>query len=456
MRSAPFYDEGATYKMRTTITRCRELHRQGAATQYSCPKKLACVVFLVMSLLGGITIAEVPAPSSPSPSSAVSDLEREKLALEVEKLRAEKAVAAADPLEQRKLALEVEKLQLENASSVRDLSTRQGWLNLFYSNVSLFTALFVGAWALYKYLSERTKGRLEREEGRFEQIVRGLGSEHDQERVSSAVLLPTFLQPQYRRFYVQVFNLAAGNLRVRLSPNSDELAKASRHDQSIDLSQSLRRSLLSVFRESYPKARDSILTRRKWWRFWERHDINPSVLVRGNLNAAHVCLDHAFLDNADLNYAWLREASLQRATLKGARLEYAVLERGDLSGAVLDAADLSNANLKGADFTEASLVHSDFSGARVDEAVFNRSKLANATFYKCTAINTRFTDADLTEAVFDDVIFDIQRPANLESAQSLKGAVLKNVRGLTSAQVARCEEMGARFEGLSNTPKALA
>lgn len=350
----------------------------------------------------------------------------------------------ANQLAHEKLALEVEKLKIDNSNNLRNFSTPQGWLNLLYGNVSLITAIFVGAWALYRYLSERTKNRLASEDERFEQVVKSLGSEHDQERVSSAVLLPTFLRAGYERFYVQVFNLAAGNLRVQ-SPESANgtfnqraaLAPAPQKTPKIsDLQESLRRTLISVFREAYPRARDFAL---------RKHKGPTETLVRGQLNAAHVCLDGAYLASADFKHAWMREASLCRTNLRGARLEHTVLERSNISCANLEEAELGGANLKGVDFTGANLASADLSGAGIDDAVFNRANLNKITIKDCTASSTNFTDADLTEAKFFNVAFDSARPANLEAAKVLSGADFIDVTGLTPDQIILCEKKGAKF-----------
>jgi len=89
-------------------------------------------------------------------------------------------------------------------------------LNLLYGNVSVTVAIALGFVGLFRYLRERREELVKREDERFEEVVKGLGGEQDQQRVSSAVLLPTFLRKGYERFYIQVFNLAAGNLRGKV------------------------------------------------------------------------------------------------------------------------------------------------------------------------------------------------------------------------------------------------
>ena len=98
----------------------------------------------------------------------------------------------------------------------RDTSHRAWVLNLLYGNVSVTVAIALGFVGLFRYLRERREELVKREDERFEEVVKGLGGELDQQRVSSAVLLPTFLRKGYERFYIQVFNLAAGNLRGKV------------------------------------------------------------------------------------------------------------------------------------------------------------------------------------------------------------------------------------------------
>jgi hypothetical protein len=176
----------------------REGHAKRSRSRYAA-FAWACV-FLLLCLLSLLPAsAQTPSPSpSPTPDSLRIKLENEKLGLE-----------------NTKLGLENEKLTLENEYNKRELSLR-GLGNWLYVNIPVFLALLVAGGGLYKYFDERKKTRLNREEERFEGVVKSLGSQYEQERISAAVLLFTFLDPKnrkYRRFHEQVFNLAAGHLR---------------------------------------------------------------------------------------------------------------------------------------------------------------------------------------------------------------------------------------------------
>jgi hypothetical protein len=327
-------------------------------------------------------------------------------------------------LEREKLKLEVDKLRIDNANAERSLTTTRGWLNLLYGNVSVIVAVVLGFWGLFRYIRERHEELLKREDERFEEVVRGLGSETDQQRVSSAVLLPTFLRKGYERFYLQVFNLAAGNLRASTSNQSAPFARA----------------LTSVFRESYPRARNALK---------EQPGINEELHTGRYLNAEGVKLDGAFLAGADLSDAWLRGASFREATLRGANLTKAILEGSDCVAAELAQATLCEANLKSADFSRADLENADFSGARADSAKFNGADLTDTTMYGGTVGGADFSGANLTKAKFRGVIFASAspdgEPANPEAAEKLSGSVFDNVTGLTNGQIVLCKEKGAVF-----------
>ena len=85
-------------------------------------------------------------------------------------------------LEFEKLQLELEKLQTENRNNERNLSSGRGWLNLFFSNVTILVAILFGFIGFLKYLGQRTDELRRREEERFEGVVKSLGGEREQEQ----------------------------------------------------------------------------------------------------------------------------------------------------------------------------------------------------------------------------------------------------------------------------------
>jgi hypothetical protein len=276
-------------------------------------------------------------------------------------------------------------------------------------------------------LRERREELLKREDERFEDVVKGLGSEQEQQRVSSAVLLPTFLRKGYERFYLQVFNLAAGNLRTHDEPGPKLISPGP-----------LARALISVFRESYARARDALK---------EDPKISNDVRTGRYLNAAGVRLGRAFLAGADFRDAWLREASLREAILRGANLAGANLEACDCVRTDLGQATLQKTNLKQADLSGANLENADLSGTRGDNAKFKQANLSAITMDGGTLGGADLSGADLSRARFQNVDFASASPdgvaANPEAAEKVLGAVFDNVTGLSVEQINLLRQKGA-------------
>ncbi|RYY29470.1 MAG: hypothetical protein EOP62_01145 [Sphingomonadales bacterium] len=328
---------------------------------------------------------------------------------------------------------EIEKLQRENTkldieiqNGNRNPLTLAGFLNFLYENGALLAAVIAGIAGMVKYLSERSKERIQAEDQRFENIVAALGSEHLQERANAAVLLGTFLRKGYGRFYTQVFNLAASSLRAK-DLNAE-------FDQSI---YSMRNSLSVLFRDAYPLARDQIVATSG----------NSIIDTQSNLNAAHVMLSGSYLANADFSHAWFRGANFFRTSLKAADFTGANLERCSFQEAVLDEAVLRDVNLIGTSFDNASLRHAEITNGRADDVSFAGADLRHVMFIKTVLPRADFAEADLSEADFRDV--DL-RDSNIESADSLEGARFLGVRGLSPKQIDQCRKLGAvvhAFEG---------
>lgn len=428
------------------------------------------IVAALLMLLIPSASAEVSAQPTPvgqaTQVGSTPTPDPERVSLEKEKLR----------LERDKLQLETEKLRIENANSVRDLDDRRGWLNLLFGNLTILTTIIVGAWGFYRYFERRGAELRSHEEERFEGIVKSLGSEHAEERVSAAVLLPTFLSLKYARFHEQIFNLAAGHLRaesggkvgagsvtklelptavskleLRVTPPEGHVGPGVEDEhpskvvaQSSELVPAppgpLAQALANVLSKSYRLARDAKVRKREG---------DLAVFTRQSLNAAGVRLDGTYLANIDLRNAWFRQASLRGTTLSGALLTKAVLEGSDMSGARLNEAELVGANLKNVNFTGANLTKAGLDGADLDGANFKGASLNEIQMMGGTAAGANFKDADLTGARFEGVDFSPSDPhkwpVNLEDARSLDKVTFKDVAGLSEAQVSICRMRGAEF-----------
>ena len=73
-----------------------------------------------------------------------------------------------------------------------------------------------------RWLKDQETEREKRAEERFQSAVEGLGSEREEARIGAAILLRTFLRPGYEQFYIQTFDLAVANLRLPRIPHPAE------------------------------------------------------------------------------------------------------------------------------------------------------------------------------------------------------------------------------------------
>jgi uncharacterized protein YjbI with pentapeptide repeats len=252
--------------------------------------------------------------------------------------------ATVTALTKEKLAQEVQQLRIQN-----DLSF-WSWLRT-NAAVLLSTLVVVGGAliGLFRWIQDRQDAREKQDEERFQSAVTALGSETLGAKIGAAVILRTFLQSSYGRFYGQVFDLTVANLRL---PNCGLSPQAEAHP--------LLHLLTTVFREAYVAARDGLHTRPEY------------------LNATDVQLITAKLPSADLRRCWMAGAKLMEADLNGAQLDAANLSRANMTSAqleqaVLIGADLTEAVLIGAHLERADLTGADLTGADLTGAVLTRT-----------------------------------------------------------------------------------
>jgi uncharacterized protein YjbI with pentapeptide repeats len=232
-----------------------------------------------------------------------------------------------------------------------------------------------------RWLEDRRAEREKRTEERFKSVVEGLGDPSPATQVGAAILLRTFIRPgpDNEQFYGQVLDLAVANLRLHTNDLTDP--------EPLD---SLRQALITVFKESFPLARD-----------WLK-------LPAQSFDATHIRLDNAYLSAADLEEAWMQEAYLRKATLHIANLKFANLRLAKLTGA-----NLSEANLSGADLTGANLSGTDLTGANLSEANLSGADLTGANLSGTDLTGANLSEADLTGTYLHKVNF---ARANLSKA----------------------------------------
>ncbi len=101
-----------------------------------------------------------------------------------------------------------------------------------------------------RWLEDREAEREKRVEERFQAAVTGLGDEKEGAKIGAAILLRTFLRPGYERFYTQIFQLVAANLRLPRTPTPPEDSAA-----PLPLT-ALSQALMIAFIEAFPLARE--------------------------------------------------------------------------------------------------------------------------------------------------------------------------------------------------------
>jgi uncharacterized protein YjbI with pentapeptide repeats len=295
-------------------------------------------------------------------------------------------------------ALEKEQL----IQQVKQLQNQNDW---YWTSASTFLStmalLIAGIFGAVRWFGDRRIERDKRAEERFLAVVESLGGERTETRVGAAIMLRTFLAPGYSQFYNQIFDLAVANLRLRAVVVLPGTATTS------EPLTPLAQALIVIFKEAFPLARDLLKQDPRYF------------------NASLVQLDNAYLSGADLRTIRMPQVSLREA----------IMNRTDFTGALLSDTVFVKAELKGANFSNALLRRSDFSHANLTEANLVKTKLRGAI-----CIGTNFAEADLTQAELPGVNLT---QSNIEKAQSLSGAKMIGVIGLTQAQRDACVAKGA-------------
>ena len=367
---------------------------------------------------------------------------------------------------------------LNKEKLLQDVDQQQHTLgNWFWNNgaaiISSLVLVIAGVFTLLRYLrdqrNEREKQRnehqIEREkraEERFQSAVTALGDEKESTRIGAAILLRTFLHPDYEQFHTQIFDLVVANLR--LPRTAHQPIEPTLPQPMTPFSQ----ALVMLFKESFPLVREKLQK--------EHPQFNPE-----SLDASLTQLDGAYLSGADLKQAWLpvaslRDASLYMTDLRGADLDEADLSQAYLSRVNLRAARLRASNLKGANlqnaelgeaycrrakFSKADLSGADLSQANLEEAdlreaLLNGANLSQANLQgadlSAASINATKTfmtafgaeiDLDAADLGGADLKGANLSGVNLEKALSLKDTDLRQVIGLTKEQLEACKAKGA-------------
>ena len=428
--------------------------------------------------------------------------------------------AAVTALNKEKLAQEVQQLKNQNDRSTAAWFWNSGGL-LGTVVAALLAVAGVLATVVFNAQKERTdrteaqdKDLKDKAEERFKTAVTALGDEKEGVQLGGAILLRSFLNKDdkeiYGRYYTQIFDLAVAYLRLPRTSNPPEDPDGIPHspeDPNAPLPlTTLRQALIVVFKEAFPLARRSA----------EGSDKVEGALQY--LDATGIQLDNAYLVGADLKQIWMPQVSLRYASLSTANLSTANLSRANLSGANLttanfsgadlsranlttanlttadlSGADLSGADLSGADLTTAKLITTklkfadlsgtylngaDLSGANLNGANFSSAYLYKTNLSKAELIGANLSKADLSEANLSGALLgganlratdfsradfsradfravdswgNITSGENLKEARSLKDANLQGIQGLTKEQLEAYKVKGAIIDEDSTT-----
>ena len=293
-----------------------------------------------------------------------------------------------------------------------------------------------------RWLKDQETEREKRAEERFQSAVIGLGDEKEGAKIGAAILIRTFLGPGYEQFYTPIVQLVAANLRLPRTTNPPK-------DPAAPLPPTaLSQALIMAFIEAFPLAREheeknvgaKLASLEHKVRSTHPTPVTiPSTEIR-SLNAMLIQLDNGFLWYADLKQAWMPQASLRKADLTGTDLSEANLWSANLSEAYLWSTNLSGANLWQADLSKADFRGTDLSRATLLEANLSEARL----YYDVDLRGADLSGADLSRAYLDEV-------KNLEDVLSLKKTILRGVKGLTKEQLEACKAKGAIIDEDSTT-----
>lgn len=339
-------------------------------------------------------------------------------------------------LTKQQLNEQVIQLQRQNERSISAWFWSSG-ASFLAAIIASCIALFVGFLGFTQwrttFIDQHKKDRKDRHvdqqkraEESFQKVVEELGSDKEPTQVGGAIMLHTFLEPAYKQFYRQIFELAVAYLQLHRPSQDSSLWLQQPNMDAYKPPNPLSQALATVFKRSFPKVRDAL----------KEHE--PSLEPR-KLDARGIHLENADLYKADLELVWMPDAFLHNAFLQEANLSGAQLGNADLTHANLTGADLSNADLSGAHLNGAYLSNADLSGADFSNADLTGADLTNADLGKALdPITNTYSSADLTGAKL--------KGANPQDAKSLDGTIMNNVEGLEEGQPEQCKRKGAIFE----------
>jgi uncharacterized protein YjbI with pentapeptide repeats len=276
---------------------------------------------------------------------------------------------------------------------------------------------------------DRQDERAKQAEERFQKVVDGLGSDKEQLRIGAAIILHTFVQPDYQQFYKQAFELAVANLRLQQPLVTFDQPPSS-----------LNQALAVILRDVY-----SVLYKSLQEKYKVKDYLSWDIITQA-LDAGYVKLDKTILYDVHWEQIYMPQVYLQYAILQSAHLTGAYLQNAHLMNTDFSAADLTNADLTNADLTNANLTFADFSGATLLGAHLNGAILDGASFKKTDSSVVDLSGADLTNAKLRVALYE-NTPNNVDLTEAnLSGATLSGA-DLSGADLTKANLTGANLGG---------
>ncbi len=292
-------------------------------------------------------------------------------------------------LELEQLRQEVLKLQLENTRGSSFWEILPSYATLLTAIVAIGGVLVT----IWRQMSEnkrqrdedsrqRERDRQQREieskrmlDEKFNSIIENLGGENQSIRVSAAVSIMTFLKPEYKDYYEQVYLILLANLKIEQPPEVNRL-----------LIEGFEEAIQRKVEAGYEDEESGL-------------DLTNTHLYRVNLNGLN-------LQYVDIAFADMRLARLINTNLYRVRGYKVNLENARCKNANFEEARMKGSNCNHTYFHEARLISARFEETSLVEAEFYQAQLQSAHFQDANLTGARFEKANLDDVYFNGAILD--------------------------------------------------
>ncbi|MCL5036847.1 MAG: pentapeptide repeat-containing protein [Chloroflexi bacterium] len=286
-------------------------------------------------------------------------------------------------LQNEKTRHEIQKLQLENERSNSFWGILPSYATFITALVAIIGVIITIWKQIYEWSRQKELDRAQREleskrrsDDKFSSVITSLGSDSPSIQASAAVSIMSFLKPEYKDFYDQVFLILLANLKIQQED-------------------AVNRLLIKGFEKAIRFHLESAKEKGEQ----EGLDLSHMYLNRVDLSG----LD---LSNTDFGFARLRHANFDGANLYRARGIEADLKKGRLCRANFNEARFQKAQIPGAQFHGSNLVASDLKEANLFEAQFHQAKMQSAHLDGADLRRAKFEQADLNDTFFKGAKFD--------------------------------------------------